>query len=119
MIIQAPVYIESLSTRADNSIKIVLGTQELSVVEAAYLFKNVRQICNILIKPGSIKEIDIAKFKDFEGKETDPSKSPSRRMRSVYFILWKQDPEGYEDFNLYYQFKMNGEIDKLKEKIQD
>ena len=46
-------------------------------------------------------------------------KTPSQRMRNVLFILWKQDPEGYKDFNLYYISRMEKFIDALKENIKD
>lgn len=33
--------------------------------------------------------------------------SPSKKLRNVYFSLWSQKKEGFEDFEKYYDNKMN------------
>ncbi len=32
--------------------------------------------------------------------------SPSKQLRSVFFVLFEKDNEGYEDFDSYYDSKM-------------
>jgi hypothetical protein len=41
-------------------------------------------------------------------------KTPSLRMRNVLFIIWKQVPEGFKEFDSFYKFKMEKYIDELK-----
>lgn len=45
------------------------------------------------------------------------SKSPSVRLRAVFYCLWNQDPEGYKDFEDYYNRKMDMLIDYYKEML--
>lgn len=47
----------------------------------------------------------------------DTGKSPSTRLKAVLYRLWEKEPEGYEDFNLYYKFKMEKLIDHYKTKL--
>ena len=44
-------------------------------------------------------------------------KSPSQRLKSVYFKLWEQDSEGVVDFEDYYEDKMEKLIAHFKTKI--
>jgi hypothetical protein len=46
-------------------------------------------------------------------------KTPSQRMRAVLYILWSQDNQGYKDFPLYYDSKMERYIEELKTLIKD
>jgi len=46
-----------------------------------------------------------------------PGKTPSQRMRNVLFILYKQDHEGFKEFDGYYKTKMDKFIEELKNNI--
>ncbi len=45
-------------------------------------------------------------------------KSPSQRLKAVYFKLWEQDPEGFEAFELFYESKMEKLINYFKKMIK-
>lgn len=44
--------------------------------------------------------------------------SPSKKLRSVFYILWEQDNEGLKDFELYYESKLNKLINHYKKLIK-
>jgi len=46
-------------------------------------------------------------------------KSPSERLRGVYYNLWEQDAEGHEEFETYYNSKMEKLIIHFKKMIKD
>ena len=46
-------------------------------------------------------------------------KSPSQRLKAVYFKLWEQDGEGYDDFEQFYESKMEKLIDYFKKMIKN
>lgn len=112
-----PTYIENITTRKDKSVKITLGTQELSPSKAGELFTllNNLAITYISMKEISQKEIDQVDRLDpeFEGK------TQSQRIRSVLFKLFQQDNEGFKDFDNYYKNKTEKYIEHLKSKIQN
>lgn len=45
-------------------------------------------------------------------------KSPSQRLKAVYFKLWEQDEEGYEIFEQYYESKVEKLINHFKKMIK-
>lgn len=47
----------------------------------------------------------------------DKSKTPSKRLRDVLFVAFKQNPEGYEKFEDYYRNKMDKFINHVKSKL--
>lgn len=112
-----PTYIENITTRKDKSVKITLGTQELSPGKAGELFTMLNAIALTYISPKGIdqKEIDQVDKLDpeFEGK------TQSQRIRAVLFKLFQQDNEGFKDFDNYYRNKTEKYIEHLKAKIQE
>jgi hypothetical protein len=109
--------VEGLSTRADRTVKIVIGTQEN--VKAAELFALQGQLVSIGISTNELKpeEIELLKDSKFEIDDIPDSKSPSQRLRNVLYRLWEQADGGYSDFNLYYLNKMETIINHYKDKL--
>lgn len=110
-------YVENITTRKDKSVKITLGTQELSPSKAGELFTLLNSLAVTYISPKEIsqKEIDQVDKIDpeFEGK------TQSQRIRSVLFKLFSQSPEGFKDFDAFYKSKTEKYIDHLKSKIAE
>jgi len=114
-----PVIVTSIRSRVDGSISVTIETNELSPSKAGELFSIRGKTAIAYLSPKDIvtqKEIDQVNAINNDGMG---GKTPSQRMRNVMFILWKQDPEGYKDFNLYYINRMEKFIDALKENIKD
>jgi len=109
--------VEGLSTRADRTVKIVIGTQEN--VKAADLFALQGQLVSIGISTNELKpeEIELLKDSKFEIDDIPDSKSPSQRLRNVLYRLWEQADGGYSDFNLYYLNKMETIRNHYKSKL--
>jgi hypothetical protein len=109
-------YVENISTRKDRSVKITLGTQELSPEQAGDLFNIMNHLAVTYI---SSKDIGDEEMKQVDQVNPDiESKSQSQRIRSVLFLLFKQNNEGFKDFDSYYKSKTEKFIDHLKGKLQ-
>lgn len=110
-------YIENITTRKDKSVKITLGTQELSPGKAGELFTLLNSLAVTYISPKEIsqKEIDQVDKIDpeFEGK------TQSQRIRSVLFKLFSQNSEGFKDYDTFYKSKTEKYIEHLKAKINE
>lgn len=110
-----PVIVENITTRKDRTVKLSLGTQELSPGKAGELFGLLNSFSVVYISPKEIdqKEIDQADRLDpeFEGK------TQSQRIRSVLFKLFSQGNEGFRDFDAYYKSKTEKYLQHLKSKI--
>jgi hypothetical protein len=107
--------VESISTRKDRTIKIVLGTNELPPAKAGELFTLNNQICSTYIKAEGITDTEMqlvdSNNSEFEGK------TQSQRIRNVLFILWNQDNDGFNDYDSFYKNKTEQIINQLKSKI--
>lgn len=79
----------------------------LSVQDAGFLAFN-----KDAFKTEQLQIIDETKA-DYE----DKSKTPSKRLRDVLFVAWKQNSEGYATFEEYYRFKMNMFINHVKKQL--
>ena len=44
--------------------------------------------------------------------------SPSKRLRGVFYILWEQDNQGFEEFESYYNDKLEKVIGYYKSLIK-
>jgi len=111
-----PMQIENIQTRKDNTIKVVIGTQELSEGKAGKLFSMLNKFGYAHLSPAEIsqKELD-------EVDQLDPEmegKTQGQRIRNVLYILFTQDPEGFTDFDAYYKNKTEKFINHLKTKIK-
>lgn len=110
--------IEGVRTRKDHTYAITVGTQELAPETGVRLFALNNSVANVYISPSPI-QTDIMREIDLASADiVDMQKTPSKRMKAVLYLLWKQNPEGYDDSNLYYQNKMEVLISKLKSKLE-
>ena len=114
---QCPSCIESIATRADNTIKLVVGTQELPPEQMAKLFELHKKEGWFLFKESPLEEKDLEipeVMPDIKGEKTE-----SQRMRNIIYKIWetttnRQKP--FPDFYKSYMFKLN---EMLKERIND
>lgn len=112
--ISTPAIIEGLRARKDRSLGLSITTPELNPQEKALFFELQGINVDIIITPK-----DEPNPEDYKVEAGDlDTKSPSQRMRSVLFILYKQDSEGL-DFPEYYRRHMEKLIEYLKGNIRE
>lgn len=111
--VSLPVIVDGIKTLKDRSLKLSLVSPELKPEEMSILFSlNQDQAACVLASKGS--KIDEGEL-DIE-MEFPEEKSPSKRLKNVLYVLWKQE-ESKEEFELYYRTKMERLIDFVKEKL--
>lgn len=113
-----PSTIENISTRADGSIKIVLGTQIITPEKVGQLFELRSKLGYVALKNAEFQPDEIQALTDIDEDLQDWGKSKSQIQRNVLFKLFMQKPEGYQDFNQYYNAKMDIIINHYKSKIE-
>ena len=111
-----PAIIEGITSRKDKTIRITIGTQELSPVNAADIFSMAGGYAYVVIKredftAWEVKEIDELKA------DLDTIKSPSQRLRAILYRNWEQDGQGYKDFTTYYLMQMDKLCQHYKNKL--
>ena len=108
--------IESIATRKDKTLKVTIGTQEMSPNQASDIFQLNQSFCYIGLKVEPFtqsEEVLIGGLKSEINQRT-----PSQRLRSIFYKLYEQDDKGYKDFGTFYASEMEKLIEHYKGKIE-
>ena len=119
--------IDKVSTLADGSLRIFIGTPELANETMVNLFSLIKKPGYVLISTNSINQDQIDAVEKATTNTEFSEKTPSQRMRGVLYKLWeKTQPKTmngdsgemeYVDFDLFYKRQMNKIIDHFKTKL--
>ena len=119
--------IDKVSTLADGSLRVYLGTPELSNETMVNLFGLIKKPGYVLISANHINQDQIDAVEKATTNAEFSEKTPSQRMRGVLYKLWeKTQPKTlngytgemeYIDFDLFYKRQMNKIIDHFKTKL--
>lgn len=113
-----PIVVSSIRSLKDGSVSVCVETSELSPGKAGELFSLRNKVAMMYLSPKDIiTQKELAQVDSITPE--DKGKTPSARMRSVLYVLWKQNNEGYKDFPVYYLSRMEKFIDELKNNITD
>lgn len=113
-ILLIPAIYKGSQDLADKTKKLVFGTNEITPAQAGALQTMVQQFVFLAIKVEPFRQEEKEVINNLKAAYDDHSQSPSQIMRNVLFILWKQNNQGYPDFQGYYEYRMNGMISYLK-----
>lgn len=112
---QTASQIEKIETRSDKTIKLTIGTQEITPEQATELFALKQKLGFFFFaeKPIEVDDIDIPDFvSEFKGDKT-----PGQRLRAVLYVKWQQlGKQGNADD--YYKQQIERFIDAVKEKLE-
>lgn len=114
-----PCAIESVATRRDKTIKVIIGTQELTPSQMSELLNLWANGIGVMAFKGeqfSYNDEALLNNLKLDALELG-SKTPSQRLRAALYVLFEQSPEGYKDFNLYYAAMIERFIDMVKKRI--
>lgn len=109
--------VESISTRADKTLKVIIGTQELTDEAKMALLGFHQKSGVVAISEKNFAQAEIEAIEAVDIEVADTNKSPSKRLRNVFYRLWQQDNKGYKDPNLHYIYMMEQVITFYKEKL--
>ena len=112
-----PAQIENVSTRADRTMKVVIGTQEATQQAAELVMLN-QKLVYVAIKETQFGEQETEALEVLQSEFVDDTKKkPSARLRAVLYRVWEQDNKGFTDFNLFYLHEMERIIGHYKAKL--
>lgn len=111
-----PAMVEGVASRRDKTVKITIGTQELSPSSAGELFHLNGKICAVYISEKAIDQNEIDQVDKLDPEFS--GKTQSQRIRNVLYKLFEQDKEGFKDFESFYRSKTELYIEHLKTKIK-
>lgn len=117
-LVQLPAQVVDFRPKADRSYKITFNTRELSGDEVA-IIADAFQGEGWLVYKANGGGLEAGEIPQDDADSGLVDKSPSKRLRSVLFLLWQQSGEPMDDFNRWYGGQMDKIINVLKEKLDD
>lgn len=109
-------YVENITTRKDKTVKLTIGSQELTPEKAGDLFSLMGKIAAMYITEKEvIPQAEIDKVDSLDAEFG--GKTQSQRLRGVFFKLFEVHPEGFKSFDNYYHHKMDELINHYKAKL--
>jgi|TARA_R100000781_G_C4066216_1_gene122881 hypothetical protein len=124
--------VEKISTLADGSLRVHIGTPELSNETMVNLFQLNRKTGYVLLSPYPVNEDQknavekAAEVVEHESTEFG-NKTPSQRLRAVLYVNWEQsqpkqinpDSGNIElvEFDLFYKRELNKIVEHYKTKL--
>ena len=112
-----PAILISFRSLKDKTIKIEFETNELTPEQIMGLAQNSQAFGYLAFKQDKFKTEQLMIIDELKADYEDKSKTPSKRLRDVLFVAWKQTDEGYSDFEDYYRFKLDKFINHIKSKL--
>ena len=112
--------IEGIQSRKDNTIKVVLGTQELKPSDGGKLLALSNKLCSIGIAPNDLtpEEIKTLQESKLSIEDVPNGKSLSQRLRGALYVYFTQNQTGFEEFNDFYSDYMEKRITNIKSKLE-
>lgn len=112
-----PGYVAGMSSRKDRTWRITIETQELTPDAAGEIMQLMNKYGCMAFKEAEFQEDEETALDEIDMDLGGGGKSPSQRLRNVFFILFKQNNKGYKSFKDYYANCMENVIDFYKGKI--
>lgn len=111
--VSLPVLLDQIKSTKDRALKITFVTQEIPPDQAAVILALANQAGYAYFAPNALQEADLIMP---ENEDLPQEKTPSKRLRSVLFVLWKQrGAQG--DFRTFYEQQVERFIEAVKEKL--
>lgn len=109
-----PGQLDSIRTLKDKSIKVTFETQELNPQDLLGLMENVNQFGYLAFKKEPFKQEEKEMMNDLKSEMEFKGKTSSQRLRSVLFVKWQQNPEGFDTSVKHYEHYMEKIINHYK-----
>lgn len=113
-----PAIFRSFSTLKDGTFVMKFESNELSPAELVGLAQAHNSFGYLAFKKDEFKTEQLAVIDELKADYEDKTKTPSKRLRDVFFVAFKQGNEGFDNFESYYKFKMDKIIEHIKSKLE-
>lgn len=112
-----PAILENFKSLKDKTLRITFDCNELNPEQVGNISEAIQQFGYLAFKkePFTQKETEIIK-----GLKTDynnSGKTPSQKLRAVFYVNFQQDNKGFTDFESYYEHMMSQVINFYKGKL--
>ena len=112
-----PAQLDGLRTLADKTLKITFETQELNPQDLLGLMENMHQFGYLAFKKEPFKEDEKEMLQELKSDFEFKGKSSSQRLRSVLYVMFHNNNEGFDSSVKHYEHWMERIITQMKTKL--
>ena len=112
-----PAQLDGLRTLADKTLKVTFETQELNPQDLLGLMENMHQFGYLAFKKEPFGEKDKEMLQEIKSDFEFKGKSSSQRLRSVLYLMYQKNNEGFDSSVKHYEHHLEKIIDHFKGKL--
>lgn len=98
--------LDGIRTLKDRTLKVTFETQEMNPQELLGLMENVNQYGYLCFKKEPFTESEKKIIEEMKSDYNERGKSSAQRLRSVLYLMWKQNNEGFDSSIKHYEHHM-------------
>jgi len=112
-----PAQLDSLRTLADKTLKVTFETNELNPQDLLGLMENLHQFGYLAFKKEPFKEDEKEMMQELKSDFDFKGKTSSQRLRSVLYVMFQNNNEGFDSSVKHYEHWMERIITQMKTKL--
>ena len=112
-----PAQLDGLRTLADKTLKITFETNELTPQDLLGLMENMHQFGYLAFKKEPFGEKEKEMLEEIKSDFEFKGKSSSQRLRSVLYVMFQNNNEGFDSSVKHYEHWMERIITQMKTKL--
>lgn len=112
-----PAILEGYRSLKDKTLKLTYETSEPTPEQLYQIARLSQKYGFLAFKEDELKTDEVKMLEGLKSDLDDNGKTPSQRLRGVFYRCWEQDNQGYTAFTDYYNRKMEDLITHFKNKL--
>lgn len=111
-----PAQLDNFTPRKDRSVTLRFITGEVTAEEVAEFYRLKDAFGYLYFKAETM--LTPSEIRDIDDLDTEiGGKTLSKRLMNALYVYWEQHDTGYEDFKEFYKFRMESNIQKIKDEL--
>jgi hypothetical protein len=113
-----PAILSTFSSLKDRTLKIVFESSEPTPEQMACIQNHSQKAGFLAFSGDNFTQVEIDNLANIKADFNDTGKTRGQRLRGAIFVLWQQKPNGYDNFDDFYNVYMEKFINHVKGKIE-
>lgn len=113
-----PAILTKFRSLADRTLSITFETNEPTPEQFLQIAQCLQNAGFLAFNKDVFKTEQLNLIEETKAEYDDKTKTPAKRLRDILFVAWKQNSEGFNDFENYYRSKINKFIEHIKSKLE-
>ena len=114
-----PAQLKTNGALDDGGLRVTFLTNILSPDERAEIGRLLGEYGYLAFKQEDFTKGQVSVIDEMGGNIKLDAKSPSQRIKQMLWLLWKKDNCGFDNFDRFYEWRMNKYINQISKELDD